>query len=112
MVSTFAASTIVVDGHFWTRTRQGYDGIMNWWSAQNWCTAQGLKPADVASVGCSNVVEGSSCEKSNFLDKAHEEWISYCWLADNNSCSANVVGFERKNLSRNYRSSGHYALCH
>ena len=47
--------TVTVNGvpSTWTLNVSTYNGKnLTYWSAQNWCTAQGLKPATRADVGC------------------------------------------------------------
>jgi len=78
LVSAYAydnVAKIMPDGNEWT-----YSLTMNWWSAQNWCYAQGKKAATVADIGCSKSY-GSTCH-SSMSDAITSAWpkVLFLWL--------------------------------
>ena len=86
--------------------------VMNWWSANAWCVANGMKLIDTnkhcACTGNEKCNEAVSCP--NFYKVGSNVWTA----TPNGSSNAYVVSlnsgnFIHGNLSRNY--SGYFALC-
>ena len=48
---------MMLSGHTWVRSENG----MNWWSAKNWCKAQGKQLASRADLGCEHVPSPRYC---------------------------------------------------
>ena len=99
------------DNKTWTHSTK----TMNWWSAQNWCKAQGKKPVSRADIGCAGVLRGSYCTTSDTLKAIQGQWGSYGfhWLEDyGNSCLAYDVYFVNSLVTTGYRDhNSAYALC-
>jgi len=75
----------MTDGRMWTRSVN----TMNWWSAQNWCQALGLKPAARADIGCTEIV-GEICDTS-IVQGIQSKWgerTTGHWLEKNNASSS------------------------
>ena len=109
--STAEAATTTAAGKTWIRSKD----YMNWWSAQNWCEAQGKKPVSRADIGCGNLF-GTYCTQPSTVLKAIQDttWKDYLyhWLEEyGNSCSAYCVRFDNSYVSYPGRSSGGHALC-
>lgn len=86
---------------------------MTWWSAQNWCTAQGKTPVTRDLIGCSGV-SNNYCT-SGTLDAFKSVWGSgYVWLEDyGNDCRAwyvSYTGLVASNWNR-YNYSNLFAVC-
>ena len=107
-----AAATVTAAGKTWIRSN-----VMNWWSAQNWCEAQGKKPVSRADLGCEdNLNDNTYCTQSGTVLKAIQAttWknYGYHWLEDyGNSCAAYGVYFSNSDVHDNYRHGNRYALC-
>ena len=78
-----AITSTMSDGKTWT-----YGPNMNWWSAQNWCEAQGKQPVAIADIGCSTKDYLSACH-SSAADAIKDKWaiIPHLWLATADNCS-------------------------
>ena len=100
------------DGNTWTHSY----GRMNWWSAQNWCTALGLRPIQRADIGCENVPLGGYCNRSSIVQLIQAKWGDYIWLEDyGNSCYADYIHLSDAYVYYTYRYSGIsylHAFCH
>ena len=98
------------DGNTWTRSEKG----MNWWSARNWCEAQGLKSATRADIGCGSVRSGSVCSSTQFT-AIKDVWPKGChWLEDFEQYGyAYYTAFSDGPISAYYRYiiDNRYALC-
>jgi len=109
--STATAATTTAAGKTWIRSTG-----MNWWSAQNWCQAQGRKPANRADIGCGDNLSSTYCTQSGtVLEAIQEKWGDYGkhWLEDyGNSCRAYRVGFDDSYVLANGRYGERHALCH
>jgi len=78
LITEFSPQTETMsDGKTWTRSTSE----MNWHSAQNWCEAQGLKPATRASLDC--VLSGTwgACS-SDTIGAIEEKWGGAYWLEE------------------------------
>ena len=111
MPSSSTVATTTAAGKTWIRSTG-----MNWWSAQNWCKAQGKKPVSRADIGCGDNLDGTYCMQSGTVLKAIQDttWRGYGshWLEDfGNSCSAYNVTFDSSYVSYNGRYASRYALC-
>ena len=91
-------------------------GQISWWSAQNWCTAQGKMPATRAIIGCSDLYWGA-CTSST-VDAFKSTWESiegvdnYVWLEDSgDSRSAYVLNLIRGSFGKFLRPGPSRALC-
>jgi len=119
-VSAYNPISQTVNGKTWIRSN-----VMNWWSAQNWCEAQGKKPVNRADLGCGdslsegNLNDYTYCTQSGTVLKAIQDtpWgeTGWHWLEDyGNSCYAYLVGFSNSaiylTVRNNYTYSPH-ALC-
>ena len=84
---------------------------MKWWSAQNWCLAQGRKPVTRADIGCD--VSGTFCTSSIALSFASLGHVAYVWLEDyGNSCHAHRIGLNNGHLLETGRMNRSPALCY
>jgi len=100
--TNFASNTKTMsDGHTWVRCKD----VMNWWSAQNWCTALGLKPAsrpDTTSSAMETIQNDNSWNK-----------YGYYWLEDaENSCGAYLVTDVDGSFNYHGRNNTHSVLCY
>ena len=89
----------------------------SWWSARNWCQAQGLKLATRADIGCADVPEDSYCTTSPILTAIQKKWGGHHWLEDyGSSCHAYRIHLSDSQITmrpRNYTLyTTIYALCH
>jgi len=130
-VEDFKPDTTSVNGHIWVRSKK----TMSWWSAQNWCTAQGKSPTSRTDLGCSHVINDNYCTKS--VTEANTGGISdglayegstlralqdsgwssstsgWHWLSDGfSSCSFYDVVLSGGHISIGWRNLSFYALCH
>ena len=107
------------DGHIWTRSKN----TMNWWSAQNWCAALGLRPVSRSDLGCSNVGGSTECTKSSILAaiQNNNAWrnadnTAAHWLEEvaGQACAAYFISFSNRVISGDwlYDRYYRYALCH
>ena len=97
------------DGKTWTRSRAS----MNWWTAQNWCQALGLRPVTRVDIGCE--VLDVYCTQSDTLNAIQEKWDTYGnhWLENRgNTYRAYLVIFRDGTIFLYDRSGAAYALCH
>ncbi len=84
---------------------------MKWWSAQNWCLAQGKRPVTRADIGCD--VSGTFCTSSIALSFASLGHVAYVWLEDyGNSCHAHRIGLNNGHLLETGRMNRSPALCY
>jgi len=111
--STAEAATTTAAGKTWIRSYG-----MNWWSAQNWCEAQGKNPVSRADLGCGNLHYTYCTQLGTVLKAIQDKWdkYGYHWLEDyGNSCSAYGVRFSDSRIASGPRYSNaavHYcALC-
>jgi len=90
-IPTTAETTITAAGKTWTHSPRA----MNWWSAQNWCQAQGKKTVSRVDLGCGDNLPGTYCTQSGtVLEAIQEKWGDWGahWLEDyGNSCNAYVA---------------------
>ena len=112
LISIFDPETITINNKTWTHSTQG----MNWWSAENWCAALGLRMVSRADIGCDGVPHLSYCE-SDFLDAIPNINIwnnTYHWLEDSgNTCGSFRVHLDNGHIK--YSSRNLYngvAFCH
>ena len=115
LVSTYilnGGTRTMSDGRTWTRS--GYGDVMNWFSAQNWCEAQGLSPVTRLDIGCDDIL--GPCSESDIFDSMRDAWIDFGghWLADydDDSGAAYLVYFTNGTISTNTRRKPACALCH
>jgi len=104
--------TTMSDGHTWVHSYHSF----NWWSAQNWCTAQGLKPVTRTDIGCGDVNSGKC---TNMSQSILEKWGNQNrhWLDGSYKPCAGVhyVHFSEKTIYFdvvNYGGAYSRALCH
>ena len=89
------------DGHTWVRCKD----VMNFWSAQNWCTALGLKPASRSDTTSSAM---ETIQNDNSWNK-----YGYYWLEDaENSCGAYLVTDVDGSFNYHGRNNTHSVLCY
>jgi len=110
-VSAYRPVSITVDGKIWTRS---YDGL-DWWSTQNWCQAQGKKPASRMDIDCGDNLGGTYCTSDTF-QAIQSVWSNYGthshWLEDfGNSCHAYLVPFNNGMVLYTHRYFILNALC-
>ena len=67
--------TITEDGTRWKASTA--TSLMTWWSARNWCAAQGLKLANLKDIGCEGV-----CDKDESPVLKTMPWQGSHWLSD------------------------------
>lgn len=115
-ISDFGSKTITlsVDGSTqnWVRSTSK----LKWWSAQNWCRAQGLTPARRSMIGCGNVLANgvlNSCDSTIMKEFKKYENDTYVWLEDFGSgCTAYIIGLHDGYVLNYYRNSDfRSALC-
>ena len=70
------------NGEVWIRPAQ----TMNWWSAQDWCLAQGLEPATHTNIGCVGVGYNQTCTSSTLAILPTNTGFAY-WLTSYGSGS-------------------------
>jgi len=109
-------TTTMSDGQTWTCSKNFH---LNWWSAMDWCEAQGKTPATRADVGPECLNE-QTCS-SSIMASIREKWpeiINY-WLTDpgNDSGSGSYTMAISKNDNHigsayKFRTDWYRALCH
>ena len=110
-VSSYNLTSMVVDGETWTHSGT----TMNWWSAQNWCQAQGKNPASRADIDCEDNLDSTNCTQSDTFTAIQEKWgiYGFHWLEDyGNSCHAYYVLFKISGVEHDARRYYLYVLCH
>ncbi len=98
------------DGKTWTRA----NATMNWWSAQNWCLAQELRPATRADIGCGDVPINGYCPESTILNAIRKVWKENAGvhLEDyGNIGNAYYVNFSGGNIGYAGRGTYYRTLC-
>ena len=78
---------------------------LNWWSARNWCEAQGLKPVEREDIGCkSDTTPPYSC--TGILSSGHY------WLESFSDCAAFVFRATSGKISVDGKHPTAQILCH
>ena len=127
--------TITVNGvqSEWLHSTRKYENkYITWWSAQNWCQAQGKQLAKRGDLGCGHVSNGKTCTISTspggtdkgtayngsalyFLQTSPSPlWIyGSHWLDEyGNDCAAHVMHMDLSLIGGTLRSASGAALCH
>ena len=110
----------MTDENTWTRSK----GTMNWWSAQNWCGAQGLTQTSKAYIGCGSVSATQNCTSPmlSAIQNSPSEWSKKYhgahWLDDyivpdiENTCGSRVMGINDGWQYSVVRTMKLHAFCH
>ena len=79
---------------------------LNWWSARNWCEAQGLKPVEREDIGCkSNATPPYSC--TGVLSSG-----GHYWLESFSDCAAFIFRATSGKISVDGKHPTAQILCH
>ena len=132
----FETKTVTVNGieSTWVRVRYNNEWQrLNWWSAQNWCLAKGLKPATRADLGCGHVsyrycttktgnggtsadlgYEGSilrALQLAGWSADQSSAW-SFYWMEDLDEDFAWTIDFATSRTGAPGKKDGYWTLCH
>ena len=103
---------ITVSNKVWTRSTN----TMNFWSAENWCITQGLKPVRRVDIGCGDVSGASYCtQQSTIFQSMREKWGNkgQHWLEDmGNDYNAYSIYFSSQYVGRPAKFRSCNALCY
>ena len=89
----------------------GSTGVMNWWSAKNFCEALGMNVVDVSNK-CSNWGTIKWSSSGNCSEMVIDDESAWYWLKMlRSSCMALCVNPSDGHVSRNYRFVNSRALC-
>ena len=72
--------TTTVDGTTWKASTSG--SLLTWWSAQNWCAAQGLRVANREDIGCKDVERLINCDSPILESFLNNDWVGMHWLSE------------------------------
>ena len=132
LVTSISSQSKTINGQEWIRSTEG----INWWSAKNWCEAQGKKLPSRADIGCEGVlgycIDPNTTASGfiparygsvlNMLQTQNPSWTDYYhWLEDKGNCAAfevhfyiSLVTYTGKNgdVSEGKQTIYQQALCH
>ena len=78
---------------------------MNWWSAKNWCEAQGLRTFSRADIGCED--QTGECETNALL--GYWSPHGHHWLEERDDSYVYVASWR---IAAAHKRQGAYAFCH
>ena len=128
-ITTYDKEELIVLGEKFVRTSVSKTHEINWWTAQNWCDAQGYDSATRDTIGCGTKTGNAHCTSEiwtalmdagwkvkNFNTERYASWlekssstIAWCVYYRDGGIGNIATGEWGNPLSKTER---HYALCH